>query len=159
MLKRFLLASILFSTTFVVASSSEAREWTIVGPRALGMGGAGVAVANDATASYWNPAAFGFFKDSTGGEYGRRTWSAVLDAGFGAQVHEDLGEQVDIISRIDFNQFTGGDVTIAEMPDFIEMVSQLKTFDDNPDRALTIPESCQLDARARSAAPVNSGVW
>ena len=70
MLKRFLLASILFSTTFVVASSSEAREWTIVGPRALGMGGAGVAVANDATASYWNPAAFGFFKDSTGGEYG-----------------------------------------------------------------------------------------
>ena len=138
MLKRFLLASILFSTTFVVASSSEAREWTIVGPRALGMGGAGVAVANDATASYWNPAAFGFFKDSTGGEYGKRTWSAVLDAGFGAQVHEDLGEQVDIISRIDFNQFTGGDVTIAEMPDFIEMVSQLKTFDDNPDRALTI---------------------
>jgi hypothetical protein len=138
MLKRLLLASILFSTTFAVASSSEAREWTIVGPRALGMGGAGVAVANDATASYWNPAAFGFFKDSTGGEYGKRTWSATLDAGFGAQVHEDLGEQIDIISGIDFNQFTAGDVTIAEMPNFIEMVSQLKTFDDNPDRALTV---------------------
>lgn len=138
MLKRLLLASVLFSTTFAVASSSEAREWTIVGPRALGMGGAGVAVANDATASYWNPAAFGFFSDSTGGEYGRRDWSAVLDAGFGVQVHEDLGEQVDIISQIDFNQFSGGTVDIAEMPDFLEMVSQLKTFDDNPDRALTI---------------------
>lgn len=138
MLKRFLLASILFSTTFAAASSSEAREWTIVGPRALGMGGAGVAVANDATASYWNPAAFGFFSDSTGGEYGRRDWSAVLDAGFGVQVHEDLGEQIDVISGIDFDQFSGGNIDIAEVPDFIEMVSQLKTFDDNPDRALTI---------------------
>lgn len=38
-----------------VAGYSE--EWTLYGPRAQGMGGAGVAVGDGATASYWNPAA------------------------------------------------------------------------------------------------------
>ncbi len=33
-----------------------AVEFTIVGPRAVGMGGAGVAVTTDALATYWNPA-------------------------------------------------------------------------------------------------------
>jgi hypothetical protein len=143
-MKRLLLASIVFSTTFAVASFAEAREWTIVGPRALGMGGAGVAVANDATASYWNPAAFGFFNDSTGGEYGRRDWSAVVDAGIGAQVHEDLGEQIDILSQIDFDMFTGGAVGLAQVPEFIESVSELKAFADNPDRALTVSANSGL---------------
>src|SRR5262245_19588495 len=33
-----------------------ASEFVIVGPRAMGMGGAGVAVTTDALATYWNPA-------------------------------------------------------------------------------------------------------
>jgi F plasmid transfer operon protein TraF len=37
-------------------SSVLAVEFTIVGPRAMGMGGAGVAVTTDALATYWNPA-------------------------------------------------------------------------------------------------------
>lgn len=146
MMKRLLLASVLFSTTFAVASTSEAREWTIVGPRALGMGGAGVAVANDATASYWNPAAFGFFKDSTGGEYGKRKWSANLDAGFGAQVHEDLGEFVNLIAQSDIGNLTGN-LEVANAPDFIELINNLKTFDENPDRALTITVNGGLRAQ------------
>lgn len=32
------------------------EEWSIYGPRAQGMGGAGIAVVDGATASYWNPA-------------------------------------------------------------------------------------------------------
>ncbi len=36
---------------------SRAEQFAIVGPRALGMGGAGVAAVNDSTAVYWNPAA------------------------------------------------------------------------------------------------------
>lgn len=35
----------------------NAEEWTIYGPRAEGMGGAGVATADGATAHYWNPGA------------------------------------------------------------------------------------------------------
>src|SRR5437867_6297157 len=37
-------------------TSVLAVEFTIVGPRAVGMGGAGVAVTTDALATYWNPA-------------------------------------------------------------------------------------------------------
>ena len=42
---------------FCFSGEAAAEEWTILGPRALGMGGAGVAVVNDATAPHWNPAA------------------------------------------------------------------------------------------------------
>ena len=37
--------------------TSSAEEWSMYGPRAEGMGGAGVAVADGATAHYWNPGA------------------------------------------------------------------------------------------------------
>src|SRR2546423_3297623 len=46
-----LVAREVFSPTSVLAV-----EFTIVGPRAVGMGGAGVAVTTDALATYWNPA-------------------------------------------------------------------------------------------------------
>lgn len=36
--------------------NTEAAEFVFVGPRATGMGGAGVAVTTDAFATYWNPA-------------------------------------------------------------------------------------------------------
>lgn len=146
MLKKLLLASILFSTAAALPSLSEAREWSIVGPRALGMGGAGVAVANDSSASYWNPAAFGFFKDGTNGEYGKRSWSAQIDAGFGAQVHEDLGEFVDRIAQANLAGIQSN-TALADVPDFIELVNDLKLFNDNPDRALTIVANAGLSTQ------------
>ncbi len=41
---------------------SQAAQFVVVGPRALGMGGASVATVNDATAVYWNPAALAQFR-------------------------------------------------------------------------------------------------
>ncbi|HXT00422.1 MAG TPA: conjugal transfer protein TraF [Elusimicrobiota bacterium] len=41
------------------AVSAHAEEWTTMGPRAMGMGGAGVALSQGPLASYWNPAALG----------------------------------------------------------------------------------------------------
>lgn len=38
---------------------ASAEEWNTMGPRAMGMGGAGVALAQGPLASYWNPAALG----------------------------------------------------------------------------------------------------
>ncbi|MDH4227913.1 MAG: conjugal transfer protein TraF [Deltaproteobacteria bacterium] len=134
--------------TVVCASPSDAREWSMVGPRALGMGGANVAVANDATASYWNPAAFGFFLDSEGGEYGRRGVSAVVDVGVGLQVHEDLGEQIDKISKIDFDRFNGGTLAASEVNDFIRIINDLKTFNDNPDRSVALMANSGLRMQA-----------
>lgn len=51
-------------TAFVIALSLAAApagavEWNTMGPRAMGMGGAGVALAQGPLASYWNPAALG----------------------------------------------------------------------------------------------------
>ena len=37
-------------------SQAQAVEFAVVGARAAGMGGAGVAVTSDAYAAYWNPA-------------------------------------------------------------------------------------------------------
>jgi len=45
------------AAVFCFSSPVAAEEWIILGTRALGMGGAGVAVADDATAPHWNPAA------------------------------------------------------------------------------------------------------
>src|SRR3954447_24529318 len=50
----FLLAAALL----VVSHPVVAQTFDIVGTRAAGMGGAFVAVADDASAAYWNPAGF-----------------------------------------------------------------------------------------------------
>ncbi len=44
------------AVTIFAAGMACGGEWQIIGTRAQGMGGAHVAVASDATASYWNPA-------------------------------------------------------------------------------------------------------
>jgi len=124
---------------FSFLSHAEGGEWAIVGPRALGMGGANVAVANDATASYWNPGAFGFFSNPTGGDYGKRDWSAQLpEVGVGVQVHEDLGEELNKISQFDFDTLDSGQISAASVSDFIQLVSALKSFDANQNRAITV---------------------
>ena len=55
---RQLSALSMFSLAILAAPlASPAAQFSVVGPRALGMGGAGVAAVNDSTAVYWNPAA------------------------------------------------------------------------------------------------------
>jgi len=54
---------ILLVMAFLLAPAmTQAVQFSIVGPRALGMGGASVAAVNDSTAVYWNPAALAQFK-------------------------------------------------------------------------------------------------
>ncbi|MFI5346849.1 MAG: conjugal transfer protein TraF [Elusimicrobiota bacterium] len=43
----------------IAAAPAGAVEWNTMGPRSMGMGGAGVALAQGPLASYWNPAALG----------------------------------------------------------------------------------------------------
>lgn len=47
---------VLFAMAGFVPDHSQAVEFAVVGARAVGMGGAGVAVTSDAYATYWNPA-------------------------------------------------------------------------------------------------------
>lgn len=52
----FLLRTTLLLMASVLPFQVWAAEFVIVGPRAMGMGGAGVAVTTNAFATYWNPA-------------------------------------------------------------------------------------------------------
>src|SRR5512132_2153648 len=65
-----LLASVSF-VSFVSARPAEAQPADVVGVRAQGMGGAFTAVADDATAAWWNPAGL------AGGSY----FNALLESG------------------------------------------------------------------------------
>lgn len=51
----------LFAFTLAAAAplGACAEEWTTMGPRAMGMGGAGVALSQGPLSSYWNPGALG----------------------------------------------------------------------------------------------------
>jgi hypothetical protein len=51
--------AVLCAALLAAAVSAQAEEWTTMGPRAMGMGGAGVALSQGPLASYWNPAALG----------------------------------------------------------------------------------------------------
>lgn len=59
--RRFLQAAVL-AVSAMAAVPAAGVEFAVVGPRAAGMGGAGVAVTTDALATYWNPAGLAMTK-------------------------------------------------------------------------------------------------
>lgn len=63
----------------LAATTVSAVEFVIVGPRATGMGGAGVAVTHDALGTYWNPAGMALSK----------SWDIQIAGG--AQIVDRLG--------------------------------------------------------------------
>ena len=67
----------------VASGPASAQRFEVLGTRAAGMGGAFVAVADDATAVYWNPAGL-----ALGGSY----FSLVLDNNLGKAEPEDIGQ-------------------------------------------------------------------
>jgi len=85
-------------------SPLAAMDSHIVGPRALGMGGTGTAAADDQTASYWNPAVYGFFSRTREGDaklasdpnfVGRKDWGVGLaDVGAQAEIRGNLADWV-----------------------------------------------------------------
>ncbi|MDE1976284.1 MAG: hypothetical protein KGI84_03360, partial [Elusimicrobia bacterium] len=60
--------TIAFSFILAACAPALAVEWQSFGPRAMGMGGAGVALAQGPVASYWNPAGLGQVENPSGFE-------------------------------------------------------------------------------------------
>ncbi|MEC4677910.1 MAG: hypothetical protein VST69_04055, partial [Nitrospirota bacterium] len=130
--------------TFLIASRVSAGEWQIIGPRALGMGGAGVAVANDSTASYWNPGAFGFFDGPEDDYYGKRKWSStVAGAGIGAKLHNNFGDTIRQVTDIDFDgiQDANDNISADKVSDFIGLLDGLEGFRGQDSKIATVSGS------------------
>jgi hypothetical protein len=81
----------------------------IVGPRAEGMGGTGVASANDHTAQYYNPALFGFFGSTTGPDnqgLAGKSWGVGIDANAGVRIHGNLLELAETLADTDVERLS-----------------------------------------------------
>lgn len=111
----------------------SASEWQIVGPRALGMGGAYVAVVNNSTAAYWNPAAFGFYKTKDVKRYEDKDFGLGVGVGAGYSIHNNLGEKIDdILNYYDAvsNDISDGQINTDNLYGFIKIANNLAEISD-----------------------------
>lgn len=77
---------------FTFTGLSYADKWQIVGARAMGMGGAGVATAYGSDAQYWNPASLAEIRDYDS--------NIVLNIGAGIEATEKVLTVVDKLSQM-----------------------------------------------------------
>jgi hypothetical protein len=99
---------------FVLGLSGQAlaAEFVIVGPRAMGMGGAGVAVTTDALATYWNPAGLAM------------TQTVDVRLVGGGQVIDRMGIADTIKDIEDFNTSDTSPANIAKAQDIVNRINQ-----------------------------------
>ncbi|MBI5789165.1 MAG: conjugal transfer protein TraF [Candidatus Schekmanbacteria bacterium] len=137
-MKKLLLSGFIFVfCSLLFLAKVQAEQWQIVGPRALGMGGAHVAVVNDATAAYWNPASYGFFgrgeKDKD--EHPDKTWGTDVNFGVGVQLQGEMVKEVNDVLDYDFDALSTkadvGGITLADLDDFTKMVAEIKDLQNN----------------------------
>ncbi len=95
-------------------------QFAVVGPRALGMGGASVAAVNDSTAVYWNPAALAQF-----GKVDIR-----IPAGAGLSDHVGLKDTWDRIHDIDALVQSLDPAALAELSSLLTGLDKPKTGAD-----------------------------
>ena len=128
-----------------------AMESPIVGPRALAMGGTGVACADDYVAQHYNPASFGFFGyTQSGTEDGRvaadnqnlqrKDWGMGLDATAGAHLVGNLGTYLNDVLKIDVDKLQAlgrtGSTDQVVLNDAVTALAALSSFDPDRDGVL-----------------------
>ena len=116
-------SSILFAILLVLGLPLmlSAEPFSIVGPRAVGMGGASVAAVNDSTAVYWNPAALADFRkvdirvpvDAAGQDHMglKEKWSRINDIFSQVKAHDPaaINEMISLMKDLD-KPYTGTDI-------------------------------------------------
>lgn len=147
MIRSKTLASLLLPIAAVGGAS--AMESSVVGPRALAMGGTGVACSDDYVAQYYNPAAFGFFgyADADGArvpadnnDLMRKDWGMGIDATVGAHVIGKLGEYMNDVLDVDVDRLENlgqaGNDDAKTLEDTVTVLEALSSFDVGRDAVL-----------------------
>lgn len=114
------------ATLALCATGAFADEWQIVGPRALGMGGAYTAVAVGPAAQYWNPAGLSQGVNKSGLDISAT--GRVELTGNAMEVASKLSKMQDQYKSLQQAQQTGGKLnanTFAAMVDSINQMNQL----------------------------------
>jgi hypothetical protein len=111
----------LLTLIFLIAPAvSQAASFSVVGSRALGMGGASVAAVNDSTAVYWNPAALADY----------RRVDIRIPAEIGGQDHVGLKDKWNRINDIFLQVQNNNPAAISEM---VSLVDDLNKHDTGAD--------------------------
>ena len=119
---KIMAAALILATAVPAAASSASVIWLNITPgaRSNGMGEAFVAVADDATASYWNPAGLAFVKQKNEIHFQHSPWLR--------QLADDLYfEYLGYAGQLEGWGGVGGNIT------FMSMGEQQETEEGNPD--------------------------
>jgi hypothetical protein len=114
-MKRFaVVGCVVLASGLCWVDASHAVEFAVVGARAAGMGGAGVAVTSDAYATYWNPAGLAMSK------------TIDIRVGFSAQAIDRLGvlDTVKDINGINLNDTANISANAAKLQGLIDKINR-----------------------------------
>jgi hypothetical protein len=131
-MKKQLALFLLVAALTLFTMTASAAQFSVVGPRALGMGGASVASVNDSTAVYWNPAALADF----------RRVDIRIPASAGARDHVDLQDKWDRIKNIDALVQSGNLAAINETRSLLDDLNKPKSgadFDASAGLLVSVP--------------------
>lgn len=119
-MKKLLIFLSLAASLILLTKTAPAAQFGIVGPRALGMGGASVASVNDSTAVYWNPAALADF----------RRVDIRIPASVDTRDHVSLEDKWDRLNNIDALVQNGNPAAINETISLLNDLNKPKSGAD-----------------------------
>ncbi len=125
----------------------QAEDDYLVGPRGTAMAGANTASTDDQDAQYYNPAAFGFFRDrdakgnrlrSDNNDLGRKSWGiGLIDLTVQEQVQGNMAQYLNTLSSVDYKGLSNNGITsIQDAQNLVKLADSLSHVAD-PGNALT----------------------
>lgn len=153
-----------FTLLLLSSQSALALDTFLLGPRAMGMGGANVASVDNTTAQYYNPAAFGYMGRTTekgerisidNNNLGRKNIGVDINAAAGYRLHNEFGQYLDSLDQALLTDVSAGIDDRDALVNLVDLVGNLAGLDQE-NNAITADASGGLGVRVGHFA---TGVW